>query len=436
MKKALASLFLAAALCVSLAVPALADVEMELEGDYASGAYTYDLREDGTALIITFNKNLQYPAYSLTDLVIPSELDGHKVTAIGNYSFSYWFPAGVESITIPEGVEYIYDNAFLCPQAEPTVTELNLPSTLKLIGSAAFSNHTALRTLVIPENVEEIRGNAFFTMEPDENHGLKTVICYSRDVDFNVRTLYDSCAFTGVRNAEFYGYPGSTLETLYKTHLDEYYSSTQQPDGSWKEEWLPTGNVFLDIANAPDVTIPDEPEEPEEPVTPAFTDVAADAWYAEPVAWAVEKDITGGTTPTTFSPDSTCTTAQILTFLWRAMGEPAAAGNPFSNVSDSEYYAGAASWAHEKGLVSGTTFDAGAPCTRSMVAEYLWKLEGSPATGGNPFTDVAADASYAQAVAWAAEQGITGGTTPTTFSPASTCTRGQIVTFLFRALAE
>lgn len=199
MKQRILPLLLALVLCMGLASPALADQEFDLQGDYTSGAYTYDLRDDGTALIITFNKDYQYPSYSLTDLVIPAELDGHKVTAIGNYSFSYWFPAGVQSITIPEGVEYIYDNAFLCPQAEPTVTELNLPSTLKHIGSGAFSNHTALRTLVIPENVAYIGSNAFYTMVPDENHGLQAVYCYARDVEFEGATLYGSTSPTPVR---------------------------------------------------------------------------------------------------------------------------------------------------------------------------------------------------------------------------------------------
>ena len=173
-------------------------------------------------------------------------------------------------------------------------------------------------------------------------------------------------------------------------------------------------------------------EEPDAPEAPAFTDVPD--WCANEVAWAVEQGITGGTTPTTFSPDTTCNTAQILTFLWRAAGEPAASTDPFPETAG-QYYADAAAWAHEEGLIE--SFEAGLPCTRSMVVEFLWKLEGSPAvSGGNTFTDVADDASCAQAVAWAVENGITGGVGGGRFAPDSTCTRGQIVTFLYRAFAE
>ncbi|HIR85308.1 MAG TPA: WG repeat-containing protein [Candidatus Galloscillospira excrementavium] len=179
---------------------------------------------------------------------------------------------------------------------------------------------------------------------------------------------------------------------------------------------------------------PTEPEEPAEPETPLFTDVPD--WCASEVAWAVERGITNGTTPTTFSPDNTCNTAQILTFLWRAAGEPAPAGGADGCLPQGAYYAEAVTWADQEGLLSLSDFAEGAPCTRAMVAEYLWKLEGSPAVSGeNPFTDVAAGAGYAQAVLWAAQQGITEGTTPTTFTPDRECTRAQIVTFLYRAFA-
>ncbi|MDD6188299.1 MAG: S-layer homology domain-containing protein [Clostridiales bacterium] len=170
---------------------------------------------------------------------------------------------------------------------------------------------------------------------------------------------------------------------------------------------------------------------------PTFTDVKADEYYAVPVAWAVKKSITDGTSDTTFSPNVTCSNAQILTFMWRAAGSPeSTAANPFTNLTGSEYYAKAAVWAYENGMVSGTSFDADKDCTRSMTVEYFWKQAGSPTTTvSDMFTDVAAGSSYAQAVAWAVENGITDGTSDTTFSPADTCTRGQIVTFLYRALA-
>ena len=171
--------------------------------------------------------------------------------------------------------------------------------------------------------------------------------------------------------------------------------------------------------------------------TVRFDDVAPDAYYAGPVSWAVEQGITSGTSKTTFSPNANCTAAQILTFLWRANGSPKPAGSvPFSDVKSSDYYADAAAWAYEKGIISGGTFGGNTPCTRSMAVTYMWKAAGSPSAGTASFTDVPSGADYAQAVAWAVEKGVTSGTSSTTFSPDSICTRGQIVTFLCRGLAK
>lgn len=166
-----------------------------------------------------------------------------------------------------------------------------------------------------------------------------------------------------------------------------------------------------------------------------FTDVKTGDWFAEPVKWAVGKNITAGTSKTTFSPNQNCTVAQILTFLWRANGSPKPTeSNPFSDVKSSDWYADAAVWAYEKGMVSGTAFVENAPCTRSMAVTYMWKAAGSPSAKAASFTDVSAGSEYASAVAWAVEQGVTAGTSATTFSPDSVCTRGQIVTFLYRGL--
>ena len=167
---------------------------------------------------------------------------------------------------------------------------------------------------------------------------------------------------------------------------------------------------------------------------PNFTDVAAGAYYADAVAWAVSEGITTGTTATTFSPDNTCTTAEILTFLWRANGSPAPAGSSAA-VPAGLYYTDAANWALEQGLTG--SFDADAPATRAATVTYLWNLAGKPAADSAAFTDVAADAAYASAVAWAVGEGITTGTSASAFSPDDICTRGQIMTFLYRdALGE
>ena len=168
-----------------------------------------------------------------------------------------------------------------------------------------------------------------------------------------------------------------------------------------------------------------------------FSDVKSDDWFADPVNWAVEKKITAGTSDTTFSPSSTCTRAQILTFLWRAVGSPAMTGqNPFGDVKTSDYFYNAALWAYEKGIVSGNVFSPNAPCTRGETVIYLYKYAGSPESDQiNQFFDVpASDVALNRAVCWAYVNNITGGTSYNYFSPNDTCTRGQIVTFLYRAL--
>lgn len=168
-----------------------------------------------------------------------------------------------------------------------------------------------------------------------------------------------------------------------------------------------------------------------------FSDVPVSHYAYKPVTWAVERGITNGTSATTFSPNSTCTTGQILTFLWRGSGQPLVGKpNPFSDVGTGDYFYQPALWAHEKGLVSGGTFRGAAPCTRSSAVIYLWKLAGSPAVPGNdPFADVEPKSDEAAAIRWAVREEITNGTSDTTFSPNAICTRGQIVTFLYRAWA-
>ena len=169
---------------------------------------------------------------------------------------------------------------------------------------------------------------------------------------------------------------------------------------------------------------------------PRFMDVPADAYYAVPVAWAVDKKITSGTSLTTFSPANTCTRAHILTFLWRAVGSPKdSSGNHFNDVCSDDYFYNAALWAYDMGLVEGESFEGDLACTRAATVTYLWQCAGSPEPDGEcNFDDVPADAPYAEAVAWAVENGITTGTSATTFSPNTVCDRGQIVTFLHRAL--
>ena len=175
----------------------------------------------------------------------------------------------------------------------------------------------------------------------------------------------------------------------------------------------------------------------EEPIV--FTDVDADDYFYNAVYWAVENGITDGTSDTEFSPGRTVTRGEMVTFLWRAAGspQPATSVNPFEDVSSSAYYYDAVLWAVENGItdgVSDTRFDPDGQCTRAQMVTFLWRAAGQPDAGtSNPFTDVDGEEYYYGAVLWAAANGVTDGTSDTQFSPDGDCTRAQAVTFLYRA---
>ena len=171
-----------------------------------------------------------------------------------------------------------------------------------------------------------------------------------------------------------------------------------------------------------------------------FTDVPAGSYYEDAVIWAVGKGITSGTSAVTFDPNGNCTRAQAVTFLWRAAGSPAAKSKvmPFTDVPSGSYYYDAVLWAMEQGITKGTSdtaFSPDATCTRAQIVTFLWRANGSPAVSGNSaFTDVAADAYYAAAVTWAEKNGVTGGIGGGLFGSNNNCTRAQIVTFLYRSV--
>lgn len=174
--------------------------------------------------------------------------------------------------------------------------------------------------------------------------------------------------------------------------------------------------------------------------TNPFVDVAEGTYYYDPVLWAVANGITSGVDATHFDPNGTCTRAHAVTFLWRAAGqpEPKTTQMPFKDVKPGSYYEKAVLWAVENKITNGTsttTFSPDENCTRAQIVTFLWRSEGEPyaSDSNNPFTDIASD-YYMDAVFWAVKEGITNGTTPTTFSPNDRCTRAQIVTFIYRAM--
>lgn len=173
-----------------------------------------------------------------------------------------------------------------------------------------------------------------------------------------------------------------------------------------------------------------------------FTDVPNGSYFEEAVDWAVKKGITTGTSAALFNPDGICTRAQAVTFLWRAAGSPApqSSAMPFTDVPAGSYYYDAVLWAVENNITKGTsatTFHPDMNCSRAQIVTFLWRSQKSPsADSANPFADVASSAYYADAVLWAVKEDVTKGTSDTKFSPDANCTRAQIVTFIWRALSE
>ena len=178
------------------------------------------------------------------------------------------------------------------------------------------------------------------------------------------------------------------------------------------------------------------------PATGQFTDVGESDFFYDPVVWAVGQKITTGTTTTTFSPSKACTRAESVTFLWRAFGcpEPTISECPFTDISEEDFYYKATLWACEKEITSGVTPTTFAPndiCSRSQIVTFLYRAKNKPVISGDvSFSDVPSGAFYESAVKWAAQNAITTGTSPTQFSPDKPCTRGEVVTFLYRTLAK
>lgn len=317
-----------------------------------------------------------------------------SVTAIGGtwYNGGYWSEQDeewhdLERVVIPHSVTKIKYGAFWhCTEMK----SIDIPNSVTHIGVRAFA-HTGLTKVVIPDSVTFIGSAAF-----EECYELTSIEIPSSVT--KIGTQNNSIpVFDRVPNVTIHGVAGSYAQTYAKEH----------------------GIPFVaDLS----------------PKVAGFNDVRESDVFADAIRWSVENKIAAGTSKTTFSPSTACSRAQVLTFLWRSQGEPEPGiENPFSDVSGKNYYYKAALWAYEKGLIGGTAFQGDTPCTRGDSVSYLWKLAGSPSVPPAGFTDVPDTADYAQAVAWAVEKGVTSGTSKTMFSPEVTCTRGQIVTFLYRA---
>ena len=250
--------------------------------------------------------------------------------------------------------------------------------------------------------------------------------------DDPLENLYWKTGIDAVPNLD--NYPVEKVEEPKKDE-DSKTDDTTKDDDSKKDDTTKDDDSKKDDTTKDDDSKKDEPEI-------KFNDVQETAYYANAVQWAVEKKITNGIGDDLFAPDQACTRGQIVTFLWRAAGEPKAstAASKFTDVQSGTYYYDAVQWAVEKGIAKGmtdTTFEPNATCTRAQTVTFLWRAAGEPkaSTNTNKFTDVNSGSYYYDAVQWAVEKSITTGTTDTTFSPNALCTRGQIVTFMYRDMA-
>ena len=429
---------------------------------------------------------------------------GEITETLNGYVPWYKFLPEIKSVSISNGVVDIPDGAF---SGAVQLTSINIPDSVVTIGSNAFDGCQQLQSVVLSEKIVTIPRNAFSGCS-----SLKTITLPDAVTSIGANAFDGCTSLTSVTTGDFINtvgasafdncprltlhvYDGSYMQAYAEAYdLDyEIIPGTEQEmtgienissstgvnpetgevctvititlsDGRTQKFYLDNVvNSIEDITSRPGfdpdgkpctvVTITmtngdverfyvydgEDGEDGETVVTPIFNDVPATAYYADAVAWAVANGITGGTAENTFSPDAPCTRAQVVTFLWRAMGspEPRSAGT-FTDVNASSYYAKAVRWALENGITSGTsatTFDPNGVCTRAQVVTFLMRALDGRSYGSAGFADVAASSYYADAVAWAVANGITDGTGATTFSPDTQCNRAQIVTFLYRAVA-
>ncbi len=364
---------------------------------------------DGTLTLETavFDSEIDLKDYTCTvksddETVATAELKGGKIvvtpvsTGTANITATYTKNSGAaEGIALLDEGEATPDNTLT---ATFTVTVEKESSG----GGSSGSSSDHERTYAI---VTEDDGNGSVTVSADEaSAGTRITVTVKPDTGYEL----DELTVTDAKNKDLKLTKRS--ESTYTFHMAD-------------------SKVTVEVSFARD-------GEAEKPGS-LFDDVSANAYYADAVKWAVEQGITSGTSATTFSPDMSCTRAQIVTFLWRANGSPKADGaNPFTDVSADAYYYDAVLWAVKEGITSGTTaatFSPDATVTRGQTVTFLYRATGAPAVTGGSFADVAADTYYAGAVAWAVKEGVTSGTSATTFSPDAPCTRGQIVTFLYHA---
>ena len=354
-----------------------------------------------------------FECYNLTSVSIP---DG--VTYIGDYAFSYC--KSLASISIPDSATSIGGNAFYhCS----SLTRISIPDSVTSIGGSAFSGCKSLTSISIPKGVTSIEYQAFF-----ECDSLTSVI------------IPDTVTYIGYRA---FAYCDKLASIYFEGDAPEFNSSVF--NGVTANAYYPFRNPTWTVLKGYGGSITWVPYTPTPAPTPTptpapFTDVPYGAYYEAPVLWALENGITTGTSATTFSPETACERGQVVTFLWRAAGEPdleSVFHQAFVDVKPSHYFYNAVLWAVEQGITTGTDsihFSPFSICDRAQVVTFLWRAAGSPEpkSAKNPFVDVKTTDFFYKPVLWAVENGITNGVDATHFGPTTPCNRAQVVTFLYR----
>ena len=409
---------------------------------FAGNQYTTVVLEDGLQMVgqVAFAAN-----NNLTEIKMPSSLQYLKANAFASC-------VSLENIDLPEGLLYIGDKAF---QSDP-LKSITLPGSVQYVGTQAFetlkydyssgstqATYAGPAEITLGGGVTGLGWNAFY-----KDAKLTAVLGSQQNL------LVERCDFTETPDVVWDGKTsipagdwsrvpaGTTVTVSGSVRID---GTLIIEDGA-KVEVAPGGRLNIGMDAEVDqskiswIYVPTVPAEPQQPAF-RFKDVQDEnAFYFAPVYWAVEQGITTGKTATTFDPNGTCTRGQAVTFLWRAAGSPEPKGStmPFTDVASGSYCEKAVLWAVENGITNGTTettFSPNAGCTRAQIVALICRSQqGTPAAGDLPFTDAPAWAY--DAIAWSYQQGIVKGTTETTFSPNALCTRGQIVTFLYRALSK
>ncbi len=409
---------------------------------FSGNKYTTAVLEDGLHMVGSYGISNNA---KLTDVKMASTVQYLKNNAFSSCE-------ALESIELPEGLLYIGDQAF---QGDP-LKSVTLPSSLKYVGTQAFESlkydystypstvtYVGASEIALGGGVTGLGWNAFY-----KDAKLTAVLGSQQNL------LVERCDFTETPDVVWDGKTsipagdwsrvpaGTTVTVSGSVRID---GTLIIEDGA-KVEVAPGGRLNIGMDAEVDqskiswIYVPTVPVEPQQPAV-RFEDVQDEnAFYFAPVYWAVEQGITTGKTATTFDPNGTCTRGQAVTFLWRAAGSPEPKGStmPFTDVASGSYCEKAVLWAVENGITNGTTettFSPNAGCTRAQIVALICRSQqGTPAAGDLPFTDAPAWAY--DAIAWSYQQGIVKGTTATTFSPNALCTRGQIVTFLYRALSK